>query len=223
MSCYEWERGTFKLSVAGYKKFKKEFILGMQKIYDNAYQDALTLHEKMIAEAKGKRGVQWFDLFQKLRNVHSMSGGMFSCSTYKDLDELGLAEGSFFRKRNGEGRTMHVRPLKPRKSDFTIQKRQVNPSFDFEDAYVSFDDKRRTITWNVEENNHACDRAGEHAFGKLFFRVLGNVKWTRGTGGTIVGNDEYNRDDYEAGGGGNQIKATYGPVGKEENRRAFGF
>jgi len=47
--------------------------------------------------------------------------------------------------------------------------------------------------------------------GNAFFRALGQVVWTRGTGGEIVGNDEYNRESKASGDGGNFTKQTFGP------------
>jgi len=76
---------------------------------------------------------------------------------------------------------------------------------------ISFDDKSRTVKWYVTENNHACESAHESFMGNAFFRALGQVVWTRGTGGEIVGNDEYNRESKASGDGGNFTKQTFGP------------
>lgn len=219
MSCYEWERGEFKLSVAEYSKFKKSFANGLKSLYESAYKDSITLYNKILAEAKGKRlkGTDWFYLYQKYRTVVVFES---YCSTTKELDPFDLAMKSMFRKKDENGRRIFGKPLKPRKSDFAVK---FNKRFEFEDACISFRDDGRIIYWEVSENNHACDRAAEHHIGKLFFKCISAVSWTRGTGGTIVGNDEYRRDDTYAGGGANYIKETYGPLGKEQSHRAFGF
>lgn len=41
------------------------------------------------------------------------------------------------------------------------------------------------------------------------FRYLERVTWTSRSGGQIIGNDEYNRDSCEAGGGGNYVVREY--------------
>lgn len=81
----------------------------------------------------------------------------------------------------------------------------------------------RTVTWDVSENNHAVDTARGTTLANLFFTALGKITWTRGTGGVIVGNDQYNRDTDYAGGGGNYITDDYGPLGEAARAAASGF
>jgi len=224
MSCYEWERGTFKLSVTEYAKFKKSFMNGMKTKYEKAYEDAVAIHADILKQAKGKRNVDWYGLFNANRYVRITHHGYFSTITEKDRDSFEIAFRSMFRKTSGScDISKNCRPLKPRKGDFSIKTKQKNPSFSFEEANISFDDKAHTIHWNVDENNHACETAHEHEVGKMFFQLLGKVNWTRGTGGEIIGNDEYNQDCDYAGGGGNLTKASYGPIGKENRRMAFSY
>ena len=219
MSCYEWESGSFKLSVVEYSKLKKSFMSGVKALYTSAYDDAIKLYNKILAEGKGKRlkGTDWFNFYQKFRTVIDTTSYFH---VTKELDPFDLAMDSMFRKVDENGRRIFGKPLKPRRGDFAIKIKNV---FQFEEASINFSDKERKVYWDVSENNHACDRAAEHPIGKLFFKCLGKVNWTRGTGGVIVGNDEYRQDDREAGGGSNYIKQTYGPIGKEKNRLAFSF
>jgi hypothetical protein len=89
------------------------------------------------------------------------------------------------------------------------------------EATITLDHKARTVTWDVGENNHACESARAHPMGEAFFKALGRITWTRGSGGKIVGNDEYNRHEGrgEEGGGGNYVTAEYGPERKAKKRR----
>ena len=89
-----------------------------------------------------------------------------------------------------------------------------------DEASISF--KGREVTWNVPSNNHAVERAHEHPVAQAFFQGLAAIKsWPRGTGGEILGNDEYNRDSREMGGGGNYVTARYGDAVKKDPLRKF--
>jgi hypothetical protein len=57
--------------------------------------------------------------------------------------------------------------------------------------------------------------------GKEFFSRLRRINWTRGSGGTIVGNDEYNSDSYDAGGGANYTKDRFGPGEKKSGSAGY--
>ena len=67
-----------------------------------------------------------------------------------------------------------------------------------------------TVTWDVSENNHAPERAHAHPLAASLFRHLHAVQWTSRSGGIIVGNDEYARDDRDVGGGGNYTVESFG-------------
>ena len=83
------------------------------------------------------------------------------------------------------------------------------------DGFIGFDRDRSTVSWAVSENNHAVDSArNDPMFGRLV-QELEQVRWTRGTGGVITGNDEYNRDDHGEGGGSNYVTDAFGPIGAE--------
>jgi len=75
---------------------------------------------------------------------------------------------------------------------------------------VIFDAEDKTVTYSVPENNHACDNARESHVGRLFFRTMDRINWTRGSGGCLYGNDEYHRDAHHGtGGGGNYVTAAW--------------
>jgi len=210
MSCYERERGEIKLSVAEYGRVKKEMIAVKQKCAEDAYINALKLYDRMITAAKGKRGVDWRSLYNELQIIAgSRDSWSFTPSVHLDPD------GKFFLSMNYENK----RPPKPKKKDYIVKIDRKKFYLSFEEASISFMDTNRTIIWNVSENNHSRERAREHSIARSFFKILNSVKWTRGTGGSIVANDEYNQDDREHGGGGNYEVDSYGPERKE--KRSF--
>jgi len=111
-----------------------------------------------------------------------------------------------------DSRTRDTKVRKPRKNMFPVYGNTAT-TFHDTNCSVHFDNERRVAVWNVPENNRACEDARAGNIGKAFRASLAKVKWTRGSGGTIVGNDEYNRDagrDYE-GGGGSYVVERFGP------------
>jgi hypothetical protein len=219
MSCYEWENGTFKLSVKEYRKFRTEFLRRWNESMDKAYARACKIHSEVLHENKGKRNVRWWDVVRDHRlylGGYGVVGYQSSASTL-ELDHHQLIVKSLGFKFDGEGK----RPCKPKKKDFPHATRKTTAFSDgWNDGEVTFHDDRRVIGWHVGENNHACENARASFLGRLFFELLGKVEWTRGTGGEIIGNDEYNRDSYDAGGGGNYTKGTWGPKEQKARRAA---
>lgn len=121
--------------------------------------------------------------------------------------------------RHATAKPIHFRT--PTVADVTkfLGERATNRTTTFRvgwEATITF--KGNEVTWNVPENNHACDHAHEHHIGRAFFAALNKVTWTRGSGGVIVGNNEYSRDSYDVGGGGNYETARFGPQTKRPTR-----
>lgn len=79
-----------------------------------------------------------------------------------------------------------------------------------EDADIELNGEAKTVTWYVHEGNHAREYARQEPIGKLLFQLLNKITWTRGSGGVIVGNDEYNRDSWEEGSGRNYQIQSFG-------------
>ena len=112
---------------------------------------------------------------------------------------------------------------RPQKKDFPLAVATKTTAYSWSsESGVRLDLEARTLTWWVSENNHAVERAHDHPMSRWLFQALSQVDWGRSGGGAIVGNDEYNRDDRETGGGGNYITRVFGPAGRKEQEWATG-
>jgi hypothetical protein len=82
-------------------------------------------------------------------------------------------------------------------------------------ASIDFEAKTRTVRWGVSENNHAVEEARSHPVGRAFFKALGAIQWTRGTGGYLKYTSEYDvdGDDFRHE---PRITTPYGPIGDKE-------
>jgi hypothetical protein len=197
----------------------------------NDYVTSVRLHSDLLAAGQNTRNFDYGRALESLLDQRSQQAGRygwadvpvydFKTFTKHDLVLMLVTE----RSVSEDGRVIYhygtsaKKPYALRKKDFApIPPSKMDRMRAGYDGMLSFDSKERTVTWSVSENNRAVDDARESFVGELFFKVLSQVNWTRGTGGVIVGNDEYNRDagsDYE-GGGGNYRTASFGPLGERD-------
>jgi hypothetical protein len=100
------------------------------------------------------------------------------------------------------------KPARVLKSDLPFPTNRTT-SFPAGEGSISFDKDRSTVYWSTSENRGATDRAHNSAAGRALFDRLKTVKWTRNTGGLIMGNNEY----AEEAGQGDACTVAYGPIG----------
>jgi hypothetical protein len=207
MSTYDWECGTIKLPSKIYVRFRNDFIKAHNKVRQDLFILAIKAWEALKANrlttARAVRKSKHFNLRDAI-----------SAFVTSDVDEAMEVEEMLhmaYRIAHPQG---DWKLRKPTMKVAGFAKMNAR-SFDVGgEACISFNDKAKSVTWDVAENNHAVDHAHKQTMGRYLFRALNKVEWTRGTGGTIVGNDEYNREsDYE-GGGANYITYRYGPKKK---------
>lgn len=202
MSRYEWEKGEFVIPSAFWAEFKAKVRDAVNASSRERMALALKIHAHMAGNHRSLRG---YELCEEARRYVGTidRASAYVPPRYSEADIFAAIESI----QNEAGRLR-----KPLKKDFPVHGNNV-ASFRDQDCYLEFDNETRKVTWEVFENNHACDAARDSALGKAFFEALRAVRWTRGSGGRIWGNDEYNADSGRgyAGGGGSYNKMTYGP------------
>ncbi len=208
MSCYEWERGSIVIPSKEWARFRSGLLKAWNEHQVRRLEDARDAHAIMLQAGKGKRGegrVRAMD--DALRRLCGCGGHdeSWGNNRYKSLSQLLYAGGKLQYPRKKD---LSMKLISASK-DTTIHAR-----LDGTEAEVSFDNAKRTVHWYVSENNHAREHAHAHWFAKRLFAALNRIRWTRGSGGKIVGNDEYNRDSSYEGGGGNYVTMEFGPKQK---------
>lgn len=138
-----------------------------------------------------------------------------------DLDQLLRAVTRKFAEveREGYNGTKHVfresvecKPHRVLEKDVVaLVGKTTGTKFRIQCGEPSISFEGRKVSWDVPGNNHARDRGRNHPLARSFFELLNRTSWTRGSGGVIVGNDEYNQDSTAEGGGGNYTISQYGP------------
>lgn len=189
MSCYNWERGTIKIPAKEYIKFRNDIVRSWNERQARVLMQAKALHAKL----KSKKTFDWSEASQVVRQY---------CSEPEMCTDL-LFKRELFTEWKLRA------PLKKNLS--TVSTRGSNLHvIQLPEATITFNDTDKTVTWAVHENNRAVERAHTDPTARELFRLLHQIKWTRGSGGQIVGNDEYNCDDYNFGGRANYVTMQFG-------------
>lgn len=208
MSKYEWERGTIKIPSKDWANFRTTLIKAWNDRELSKLERAKSAHTQLKAVIKGKRG-------EPRRKALAEAADRIFQATKDGYEIQRLVV-------EGYGKTLNLKGSLPKKKDLKILPTSKDAVIHFSDATIVLRNKDRTVEWDVGENNRACEHSRSHPMGQKFFALLAKIKWTRGTGGAIVGNDEYNRDagmDY-AGGGGNYVTAEYSQAKDKRDAKA---
>lgn len=206
MSRNEWESGEIKLSTKEFGAFRRDMITAHNARQIRLFEQAKQVYSQLKEIGAGKRGFDYHTAFER---VPAFGYALGRDGYHEIFDAI------FPTVKIDVGWTRSRKPKTPKKSQFVPLKQSADRIDVGGEAVIGFDKKRRVAVWSVSENNHSVERAREHAIGRAFFNRLGRVVWTRGTGGEIVGNDEYNQDNRESGGGSNYVTARYGVAEKQ--------
>lgn len=208
MSCSNWESGSIIIPSKAWAGFKKGLVEAHNRLVEGQFAKAKQIHERLTAKAKGRRKIErseWDSWFQDFR---------LSDQDYEKIAKV-LDFGLLL---NGT----KSRPRRPMKKDFTFANGKTTQfPVGWEGQISLSDNKARTVIWSTGHNNRAVEDARGTEIASAFFRLLNGITWTRGSGGQLVGNDEYNDGDGE-GDGANYVTATYGPKKKQPRRYGRG-
>lgn len=243
MSKYCWENGTIVIPRAAWPGFKKNLREAWNLALDKDFETMTTVYDKLKAAYKGKRNVDWnAALYAELYKVHSSQPQQYrsmgpSGDVYKfKVLEQYLVEGFLLtpRPKPVAGTSAGTMATVPFVQKLVLPKKSALPyanskttGFQVGECSISLSSETAmSVTWDVPENNHAVDGARDTHIASVFFSLLSKVQWTRNSGGTISGNDEYNTESRGSGEGSNYSTGTFGPIGasdKEMSYRRNGF
>jgi len=221
MSCYEWESGTIKLPSKDWASFRTNLLKAWNDHYLSNLEKAKAAHKTLTDACKGTRGSKRAEALKAAvakRFTRREYCRLNQRTVDKDVD-FEIREMVVEQKGWGNDATYTLKAL-PKKKDLPLKATSKDAEMHLRGAYVKFTNKTKSLVWDVSENNRACEHAHEHWFAKLLFAALGKITWTRGSGGEIVGNDEYNRDNCDAGGGGNYTKMTFSAAQQKRDKEA---
>lgn len=222
MSRNDWERGTIILPSAAVAPLKKQLRDFTNRLHADVRARAVRIHKEIRTTSVTKYRAE---LTRRSGRVH---GGREAKLGYLGLVEhlaYDVLEG-ICRDAERGGVKLHqatvadVEQIAPKATNRTTVF-AVHDQYGCPEASIDFDGRK--VTWDVMEGNRNCENARASALGGTFFDALRRVTWTRGSGGVVVGNDEYNEDSKEHGGGANYIVDDFGPLGEAERAYSMGM
>lgn len=206
MSHYSWETGTLTLpakAVAGTRALMRQT---HNDLREEAWTKMLAFHSERAHLSPPK-----YDnaIYHQLGNQPDPASSLAMYSLHRSIAPALLALDKVTPAPTRESMDDTVPKATMRTTEFPILAPDAVPV-----GTVQFTD-RRTLVWDVDDNNHAVEGAREGPTGKALFAHLNQVTWTRGSGGYGIGNDEYNDGD-GIGGGGNYLTFHYGPLARKQ-------
>lgn len=224
MSCYEWERGEIKLPTAEFARVRQAVEKADRAAKEASFaltQDfwkGLTRKQQTDPEAYRLALLAWER--QHLQGGRPYVGfGSPAEREHREAEADAHAQARDLLSRrirvdyeNGKP-TGHGSPKRVLQADVDYPTNRTTTFACDGDATIEFDRATSTVTWGVSENNHAVESAHARPLAQVLFGELAKVRWTRGTGGVLSGNDEYNAGSRDPGGGANYVTCGFGPVG----------
>jgi hypothetical protein len=208
MSKYEWERGTLVIPDGAWDELQRGLVAEANRRLLGLRRQARDFYQQLVAAGRGCADFNYEEAWRKLTIRGYQSGRAFVIT--HDDDPTGELRDLLFPDEFG---LVTRPPREPHDADFKLLPNDTLTFACSSFGLIALNAGRRELTWIVQENNHASEDARGHPLAGWLFRQLGRIHWTPGTGGVIVGNDEYHRDSQSEGGGGNYAVARYGPLG----------
>lgn len=199
MSRNDWEQGVIAIPTHSWSKLKK----GLQQAHNNErdriFKEAISLQEEVVTNFKGRKNIDVDDVINFISAISN--------------DESYVVELLVKRSLKGNGYQMKKITQKMLEELFPKATNRTEVYGDPVSAEVIVDNKKKTVSWYVSENNHAVETARTSWVGIALFDELKKIDFgnNKKLGGYFIGNDEINRDD---GDGMNYVTARYGKKGE---------
>lgn len=206
MGHWEWQKGEFKLPSAEFAKVRQ------------AVADADRSHKEKIFE---QTQIFWKSLTPKQKSDHAS----YQAAMYSFISKVSqeLSRGHYDERTDNfvsdiEHALYIPHSQKPKRVLAASMEMPTNRTTQFAGSGVSieFDKAANTVTYAVYEDKSAVDRAHGAPILEALTNCIEKMRWTRGTGGRIWGDNEYAEDARREHGHAFDLTQTaYGPVGAE--------
>jgi hypothetical protein len=233
MSTYEWEAGTIKIPSAEWAKTKTAIREAVNRRQSALLAVAEKAHAELVEklpEMKKQRRNGTLNLWDFERTLDKIvqrhmeiykAGLRGHVRVFDEFDHTEILQKIYVTRDPKTWKEITPKLRKPQKKDFPLAGSNVN-SFQADNCSLVFDNDARTIGWHVPENNHAREHAHATVLGGAFFAAMKTITWTRGSGGVLVGNDEYNHDlgRENVGAGGSYVTHRFSAEAQKAEKEA---
>jgi len=204
MSKRAWEAGEIRIPAGAWPAFRKALL----DEWNRQQQHVLALAEDAYETIRGASSpADAFDAW--LRPPADRHPGAYRHAPYEAREHHGEAIARLlFRGDQASRQGVLKRPLE---ANLELRPGEGGGALSFNGASLAFDEAHRLVKWVVSDNDRAVERARQHPMAKAFFAALGQIAWSPGSGGDIVGNDAYHQDNLGLGGGENYVTESFGP------------
>lgn len=209
MAPSDWEEGTIVLPSAEFAKVRRAAQMAhaehLQEVFDltQEFWKGLTNKQQRDRGEYSTAVHEFLRVKGSLRAHFSPGPGRNTSGDWTRDKALNACVAMISRSGN---------PSRVLKSDMGFPTNRTT-EFDAGGSRLTFDKENSTAYWLVDESKGARHNARAMPMAQAFFSALDHIRWTRGTGGVFLGNDEYNGEDREYGGGMNYVTVTFGPMG----------
>lgn len=199
MSRNDWEQGIIAIPTHSWSKLKKGLQQAQNNERDRIFKEAISLQEEVVTHFKGRKNIDVDDVINFISAISN--------------NESYVVELLVKRSLKGNGYQMKKITQKMLEELFPKATNRTEVYGDPVSAEVIVDNKKKTVSWYVSENNHAVETARTSWIGIALFDELKKIDFgnNKKLGGYFIGNDEINRDD---GDGMNYVTARYGKKGE---------
>lgn len=232
MTCYGWEHGTIELPSAEVAGIKRALRTASNELREAVKERAESIHREVM----DKRSTRSVDRYREtLREIQYGDSGPYRRQlSDRDLTVQATAGSVIHLVLDVDGKVRKptdadIERVLPKATNRTTVFPVISP-MGHSEASISIEG--RTLTWDVPENNHSTDEAERSVLYGVLFGALDRIEWTRGSGGTIWGNNEYNESGNSPHGRGpDYVVREYRYLSAKEKaernasmyRRPFGF
>jgi hypothetical protein len=221
MSRNEWERGEINLPTTAAPVVRRAVVEAANAYHALLLADCLRIWNTVSAAPTGAAYVAALDHLFEAGRLPMIRGT--APSEHDHLGSLARVMYALAGSSRWQRKTAPHRPHAPRPIDVDPVALRVPAratKFSGSGWRIHFEDS--TVSYEVADNNHAVSIARAHPVVAAFFAALSRVTWTRGSGGSIVGNDQNNQESDDAGGGANYLTASFGPRGEQAQADQMG-